>query len=243
MESTVQIWFRATDELDHNAVRAAEATLSVAELTRADRFRFAEDRRDYVIAHDLLRRALSQLEPVAPAAWEFDAGEHGKPFVKSSDLAFSLSHTRGFVACATSRHVRLGVDVERIDRPIDETEIAERFFARSEAESLERTPLDQRASRFMELWTLKEAWVKAIGLGLLQPLTELSFDFSQESRIGYNLPPNTPAHAEWTFALFAPLTSIRMAVAVSGMPGGFVTHPGPDGGHDAIGLRPFRTSY
>ena len=245
MSPTVQIWFLATDVLDADAVRAAEETLSVDELTRANRFRLAEDRRDYVVAHDLLRRALSRLESIPPADWLFEAGEHGKPFVRSSDLTFSLSHTRGFVACATSRRVRLGLDVERIDRAVNETEIAERFFARAEAEALERTSDDQKAPQFMELWTLKEAYVKAVGLGLLQPLTELSFDLSRETRIGYDLPLDVDRET-WTFALFAPLPSVRMAVAVSEESGEavrFIVRPADTAEHDVTGLRPFRTSF
>ncbi len=244
MNSAVQIWFLATDTLDADAVRAAEETLSADERTRANRFRFSEDRRDYVVAHDLLRRALSQLESIPPADWVFDAGEHGKPFVSSSDLTFSLSHTRGFVACAASRQVRLGLDVERVDRAVNDTEIAERVFARSEAEALERMPHDQRAPRFMELWTLKEAYVKATGLGLSQPLTELSFDLSQESRIGYSLPGDADREA-WAFALFAPSSSVRLAIAVSGKTGEsmqFIMHLADKAAH-APTLRPFRTSF
>jgi 4'-phosphopantetheinyl transferase len=211
----VHIWFRHTEQIDPQSIDAARATLSVGERARLERFQFQEDRRDYALAHDLLRRSLSRLAPVSPHEWTFESDAYGKPWVNPSGLAFSLSHTRGFVACAVARDLRVGLDIERIDRRIDALAIAGRFFSAPEATALERCRADRQAALFVELWTLREAYVKALGLGLSQPLTDLSFDLGEDACIRVAALPRAGRHP-WLFAVFAPSPQTRMAVAASG---------------------------
>src|SRR5262249_16802022 len=151
--------------LDGDAVASLDKHLSLEERVRRDRFYFGPDRRDFTIAHDLLRRALSKHGDVRPSDWRFDVNNYGKPSIESLDpqtraLSFSLSHTRGCVACAITSNALLGIDVERIDRSQRVQEIADRFFSKEEATWLGRCSDDLRHIRFTELWTLKEAFIK-----------------------------------------------------------------------------------
>jgi 4'-phosphopantetheinyl transferase len=239
----VHVWFRCTETLDAQAIDAACATLSPDERSRLERFQFQEDRRDYALAHDLLRRSLSRLAPVSPAEWMFESGEYGKPRVNPPGLAFSLSHTHGFVACAVARDLRVGLDIERIDRRIDAQAIADRFFSAPEATALERSVGDRQAALFVELWTLREAYVKALGLGLSQPLTDLSFDLDEDARIRVPALPGAGRHP-WLFAVFAPSPQTRMAVAASGSEGGplriVARSAGGPGDRDGVSIEPLR---
>src|SRR5207244_10970206 len=120
----VHIWFRQTASPSAAVLRAARATLSSDERAHCDRLRQPEDRRDYAFAHHLLRTSLSRYHPVLPVDWEFDANGFGKPCLRPSSAlphppSFNLSHTRGVVACAIATALPVGVDVERLDRPID----------------------------------------------------------------------------------------------------------------------------
>ena len=213
----IHIAYRHTDALDCETVTAAEATLSSLELARRDQFRLPEDRRDYTLAHDLLRRTLSRYAGVQPNEWNFKAGPYGKPFITSppiaSKLSFSLSHTRGLVACGVAAGREVGLDVERTDRELDIDGLAEQFFSSCEVNALRRYDGESRKVAFIELWTLKEAFVKAIGRGLSQPLNTFTFDLDRESPILLS-----PAAEEkalfWQFAVYAPSPSTRMAVAV-----------------------------
>jgi len=152
--------------------------LDDAEKRRAERFRFVEDRLAYVAAHALLRLALSAAAGGDPGAWRFEAGLRGKPRLAAvhglADLRFNLSHTRGMVTVALARGAEVGVDVERrARRGRLDLELAESRFAPEEAESLRALSDDaSRRERFLRLWTLKEAFVKATGRGLSQPLSE-----------------------------------------------------------------------
>ena len=202
----VRILYRYTEGLDSAAVELAEQHLSIEERGRRDQLHFEADRRDFTIAHDLLRRALSQYADVRPKDWRFATNDYGKPFIKSADpqlraLSFSLSHTKGCVACAITSGTSIGVDVETIDRSQLIQRVADRFFSKRETSWLRRCSDDLRSARFIELWTLKEAFLKAIGVGLSGSLAQGSFHLDDHKRIEFSPPPTFEAR-EWYFALF-----------------------------------------
>jgi 4'-phosphopantetheinyl transferase len=203
-------------------------TLSSEERAICNRFYFAEDGHDYANAHDLLRTALSQVAPVEPSQWRFERIGHGKPVILPSGAdgrnggdppSFNLSHTRGLVACAIAQRIVVGVDIERTDRVQDVLELAERFFSPLEIATIRDRPDDAaRALAFVELWTLKEAFIKAIGVGLSQPLSSMTFVLSGCDLIEFTAPAGFDPRI-WHFALFEPIPRVRLAVAAC--------HPAP----------------
>jgi 4'-phosphopantetheinyl transferase len=216
--SEVHIWYRATDA----SVRSALSLLSADERARHDRFLFARDRRDFAEAHALTRRVLSLYEDVAPADWMFEIAAGGKPFLPrgptgTSPLNFNLSHTHGLVACAVARGVDVGLDVELTDRAVNARGISMRYFTRAEDAFILACPEGERRARFIELWTLKEAYIKAVGRGLAHPLDKFGFALEGAGDLVFDPPPGESAD-EWTFALFAPAPQARMAVAIRGGP-------------------------
>jgi len=218
--SDVHLWFCKTQHLADEAMAAADRSLSTEERARRDRFRFAADRRDFAIAHDLLRRTLSRYADLSPADWQFTKNKFGKPSIDSRDphlaaISFSLSHTRGFVACGVTLTEALGVDVERADRSRSAMQIAESYFSKQEIASLRRQSDEMRRVRFAELWTLKEAFWKAIGVGLSGSLASASFQVEERGRIGFDPPPGVE-RAAWHFALFDLGGSAQLGVAVRG---------------------------
>jgi len=189
--------------------------VSDEERQKCARLRFAPDRRDYSLAHDLLRRCLSLQGGRAPADWRFITGAHGKPAIESTGkadhtLSFSVTHTRGMVACAIAAGRPVGIDVEQTDRLDGLQEIADRCFTREEAGYLRASPEHTRDIRFVELWTLKEAALKATGEGLSRPLDTVRFSVHHGNSLRFygNEPRN------WHFALFAPSPTKRLAVAI-----------------------------
>jgi 4'-phosphopantetheinyl transferase len=240
----IQIWYHLTEGLDQTDVARALSVLSDAERQRSQRFMFARDRRDYAAAHALTRAALSRCGDLTPEQWRFQEGPEGKPSLAADAgapaLTFNLSHTHGLVACVVAPGADVGIDVEGIDRPVGAEEIAARFFSPSEQADLARCPADQRARRFFELWTLKEAYIKALGKGLSHALNTFGFALDDPGAIGF-MPPADADTAMWQFALFAPTDRHRMAVAVRG--GRDRVWRMDATSHDeAIGLLPVRTS-
>lgn len=169
------------------------AVLDVDELRRADRLRREEDRRAWTAAHTLLRHALSTVDPARPAdAWTFDRTAEGRPYVASQApgtapdrpaLDFSLSHTRDWVACAVGIGARCGIDVERVRALSDLAALEQRVLAEAERASLEGLRTEARLEHFYRLWTLKEAWGKATGVGILLPLEHLVFDVAHDDTV------------------------------------------------------------
>lgn len=175
----ITVWAASLDAVPDTLWPRAESVLDPAERERAKRFRFERDRRSYAAAHVLKRMmpTVSTAGAVAPQAWTFDTGPYGRPAVASGGGAhFNLSHCDGLVACAVSRAAEPGIDVENLDRVVP-WDIAESCFADDEAKWLYGLPPTGRDAGFLRLWTLKEAYIKATGLGLSQALKAFAIGF------------------------------------------------------------------
>jgi len=134
---------------------------------------------EHLAGRALLRTVLSRHAEVAPTAWRIEEDDRGKPFIAApagAGLSFNLSHAGGVVVCAvTTSERRIGVDVEDLRRKVAVLKVAERFFAPAEARQLAALPPGEQIQRFYALWTLREAYLKARGLGLALPLDRLEF--------------------------------------------------------------------
>ncbi|MDB4929139.1 MAG: 4-phosphopantetheinyl transferase [Myxococcaceae bacterium] len=170
---------------------------------------------EFLCGRALLRAALSAWSPVAHDAWRFSLNAHGRPAVEhpASEVFFNLSHTRGLVALALGRDPAVGVDVERLDRAVRPLEVADRFFSPDEVAGLRALPDARHRDRFLALWTLKEAYIKARGMGLALPLREFSFAPDDEPVRVRFAPSLDDDAARWRFARVDLDSGHRVAVA------------------------------
>jgi 4'-phosphopantetheinyl transferase len=174
------------DELsDELSEKIFQSFLSSDEQKRNQRYRHMRDRRLNLMARMMIRTLLSSRVPeVRPVEWIFDRDIYGKPFISGPGdevgkrFHFNISHTDGLVAVALSEQGPVGVDVENAARVTDYQGLARRFFAPVEAGLMKDCDESSRAERFFRIWTLKEAYVKAIGKGLAHGLD--SFWFGSE---------------------------------------------------------------
>lgn len=192
------------------------ALLDEAEQARAARFHFERDRLTYIAAHALGRVLLSHRAGGAPQAWRFETGDHGKPEAMmpagTPRLRLNLSHTRGLAAAALTERHDIGIDVEWLDRKAASMDLARRFFAPTECDQLAAVPAERAGATFLAFWTLKEAYVKAIGKGLAQPLDSFAFTLDPLAiRFDATL-ADDPAH--WLFRQFRPTPGHLMALAL-----------------------------
>jgi 4'-phosphopantetheinyl transferase len=213
--SVVCAYYWSTHALTDAQIVAARHRLSIEERERAERLAIATDRRDFIAAHALLRVMLGTYLGVASDRIDFATDPHGKPMLHgqpdSSPLGISLSHSRGLVACALADDRAVGVDVQPIDGTVDVMTIARRFFAPEEVAALNACVPQQRASRFCEMWTLKEALFKALGLGLGLPLDSASF-LVQDDDVPF-ISRSPLIDAEWSFVVADVAGTHRLAVA------------------------------
>jgi len=170
----VDVWFADPALLPAGAERVAERAFSAAERARHERLRRARDKTLYLAAHLCIRAALAHATATHVREWQIEYDPDGRPLaVGPTPPAISISHTDGLVACAVGYADGLGVDVERADRRVNAPAIARRDFSEREREELATWPEAERTRRFLEYWALKEAYLKARGIGLRVPLRQI----------------------------------------------------------------------
>ena len=167
-----------TAGLTSGIVEALMPRLTPEERVRRDRYVRDADRQAFVVTRALVRAVLSQHGPSAPDAWRFVTNAHGCPSVVDTQagaprLEFNVSHTGGLVALAVARGHRVGIDVEDARRVVRE-DLAGRFFAPAEVADLRGLPAAEQPRVFFDYWTLKEAYLKARGIGIGLPLAEIT---------------------------------------------------------------------
>jgi len=221
-QNEIHLWYqdldRGTTEL---LVERHWDLLSPDEQQKFQTFKIEAKRREYLMTRAVVRHVLSKYAPVPPQDWIFSQTAYGCPEIQHPHLAqplrFNLSHSGNLVVCAVGFQCELGVDVEYIKNGENLFEIAQSHFSRSEVESLSRLSGQAQIQRFYEYWTLKEAYIKARGMGLAIPIQNFSFELSdtQGSPIriltGQNLDENPDA---WRFKLLRPTEKHQLALAV-----------------------------
>lgn len=226
-EFEAHVWLARPDEIaDPHLLGRYLALLDPEERRRHRRLRGEPARREFLVAHALARLALSRYAAVAPREWIFATGEHGRPEISGPEgappLRFNLSHTRGLVACAVTREAQIGVDVESGARRGRLLKVAERFFGESELRALRALAPEQQKRRFLEYWTLKEAYLKARGSGISLPLRGFQFEIHEgrrEIRVAFDPELVRDEPERWQFSLQHPTDSHTLAVAIH-RPGG-----------------------
>jgi 4'-phosphopantetheinyl transferase len=126
-----------------------------------------------------LREVLGAYLGIAAGQVSLTHGEYGRPaLAKTHDpsLGFNWSHSGNHALIAVGRGVAPGIDLELLRPRPRALEIAARYFSDDEAEALAALPADSRAAAFLELWTAKEAVLKALGRGLAFGLDRLTID-------------------------------------------------------------------
>jgi 4'-phosphopantetheinyl transferase len=143
--------------------------LNSKEKARAERFYFPRDRRRFSQFRGFLRFLMGQYLQEPPERISLETNPNGKPFLSPQKgipkIFFNLAHSEDLALFAFTTVGDLGVDVEKLKDPYDGEKLAERYFSPQESGYLSSIPQNERAMAFFRLWTLKEAYLKAMGLG------------------------------------------------------------------------------
>ncbi len=151
---------------------AAAAVFDPHERDRAARFVFPRDRNRFLRAHHVLKILLGAYLGVPPATVRVAREQHGKPVLACRSFGFNLSHSGDYGLIAVSRVANVGVDLEVLQLPKDARRLAASVFSAPELESLARVSDEALDRAFFACWTRKEAYLKALGVGLtLDPAT------------------------------------------------------------------------
>ncbi|MGB8942189.1 MAG: 4'-phosphopantetheinyl transferase superfamily protein [Streptomyces sp.] len=223
----VKLWFCPNDELDPGiATTLASHWLDEQEQDIARHFLFERDRRQYLVAHALVRRVLALESGIPEAEAVIWRSSRGRPFLQKPaeglprggrELDFNLSHAHGHNLLGVVRRHRIGVDVERLDRGGRSLDAIVETFARQEREWVALAAAGvERDRRALRLWTLKEAYSKGRGLGLGLPFDSFAFTLADDRGVlSFRPPDDAPAgRGRWRFAELEPEPGVLAAVAV-----------------------------
>lgn len=212
----VSVFIADTRAFGAAAGRVAQSVswMTPEELARYGRFRHEGDRLMFALGRLMARTLVGRALGVDPESWSWREGPHGRPEIDQpdSDLHFNLSHSAGLVICAIARGRAVGVDVEDLSRRAPDWALVERYCSPAEADDI-RTHGDRWRDRFLTYWTLKEAYLKARGLGISVALADIAFTAGpNDLRIGF-VRSLAGTNDRWAFHLWQPGARHLAAVA------------------------------
>jgi len=144
--------------------------LSSDERERADRFRSENDKKRFIISRGQLRKSLSSYLKVSPSDLAFSYNKYGKPSIRSEHnpekIKFNVSHSKNLVVFAITQDREVGIDLEYIRKVNNADKIVRRYFGEEENQFYYSLPESKKKLAFFTLWTRKEAYSKARGMGI-----------------------------------------------------------------------------
>jgi 4'-phosphopantetheinyl transferase len=212
----VHVWAASLDR-PADEVAALSRGLSEEERDRAERFRHAASRHEFIVARAVLRALLGECLGLEPSEVRFSQTARGKPRLDGPDppLSFNVSHSHGLALFALTSRCEVGVDLERVRPFSDEMGLAERFFTPREAAALRALNARGRLETFFRLWTRKEAYLKAHGLGLSYGLERVEVSHAPEDPAHIvHIDGDREAAARWSLRTLAPAPGYVGALAL-----------------------------
>ena len=192
--------------------------LNEAEHDRLRKIVHQHRKNEYLTTRALVRTVLSKYTGCHPRSLCFCSTKQGKPELLdaagATPLRFNLSNTTGLVALIVNLNQSVGVDVEAIRRDISDVSF-ERWFTPKESSVINASPPSLKQLRFFQFWTLKEAFLKALGTGLTTPLDAFEFEIVEFDQIELSLFDQlrtTPD--EWQFSMMRPTDNHILSIAV-----------------------------
>ena len=200
-------------DLDSEVSRlAASGLLSEDEVDRATRFHFEQHRNRFVCCRGIVRMILSAYLHCAARDIHFEYGPNGKPLVDG--LYFNVAHSNGLALVAVSISHEIGVDVETVRWLNDFDELVSRFFCRRESQLFARVPNKLKPAAFFNLWTRKEALLKATGEGIAYSLNRVDVTFLPDEPPCVLSMPGDDSWQDWRIKEITPAAGCVGALAV-----------------------------
>ncbi len=214
----VHIWCIQID-MPFHITTSFNKILSNGEKYTAKRFRSEGDRRRYIVSHGALRKILGKYLQTDPQIIQYIYSPFGKPLLPSDingkQLYFNLSHSDEYALCAVTLNQPIGIDLENIHPAPDIEAMARHFFSFKENEMIFTHPPDQRLQFFYNLWTLKEAYLKATGKGI-RNLNNIEISLSQNGLPSVIDKENKSASDDWTILQLKPAAGYAAGLVVEG---------------------------
>lgn len=220
LETEAHIWITYIDkQCDRKLLEEYRAILSEDEQKRYKSFFFEHHRNQYLVSHALLRTTLSSYVNIPPNNWIFSYNFYGRPKICkppcTPELRFNLSRTQGIAVCLIASNIDVGIDIESEKNLNDPKLLYGHVLSPVEISRLQRVSGQTLKKKFLIYWTLKEAYIKAIGTGLSFPLTQVSFKLHPHGSAHISFDTKQKDNpSDWQFAYFSPTPKHILALAL-----------------------------
>ncbi len=211
----VPVWFANTHGAPDASWSGWRCWLRDEELDTATHFGSPTVRQQFLVGRALMRAMLSKFSGREAHQIPFKWGRYGKPMWGEPEVSlfFNLAHTTGAVVCGCTVEGDVGIDLERADRKVN-LALADRYFAPEEVSRLRKLDSAKQAQHFLALWTMKEAFLKAIGTGLVTPLDSFACEPTPHGGQLLRCPEAFGPPEHWRLTRFALGTSYLGAIAL-----------------------------
>lgn len=192
--NAVHVWYLNDQEVNCPfLLRQYYSLLSPDEKEKLEKLSIPKKKHQFLIVRAVTRSLLSLYLNVNAKTLKFCTNENGKPYLINNETEdkffFNISHTEKMIVWAISRNREVGVDVEYTSKKRNVLEIAQNYFSTQEWRDLKILPTTERNEKFFELWTLKEAYVKAHGRSITSQMKNDSFFDSTQCQF-WHIQPN-----------------------------------------------------
>jgi 4'-phosphopantetheinyl transferase len=215
-EYETHIW-RAKLDLSKDEINQLIKILAEDERVKAYRFRFPEHQQRYIAARGILRRLLGFYFKIKADNIEFEYNSRGKPqianFLNAINLQFNVSHSQDLALYGITCDRRIGIDLEYRRNIDDADKIARRFFSPAESALISSLKGEEQKQVFFQLWTAKEAYLKATGLGLAGGLDKVEIALKPQAIALLSVGETSENAANWSLDSFIPQPNYIATVA------------------------------
>ena len=218
LQNEIHLW-RANLNLPSVIIETLASCLSAEEKKRAERFRFKQHRDRFIAGRGILRYLLANYLQINSENVIFEYSDRGKPKIapalNQNNLQFNLSHAQDLALYGFNYQRIIGVDLEYIKDNIDYKQLAKRFFTTQELQLINSYPIREQKTIFFQLWTAKEAYLKATGDGLAGSLDQIEFtlDYNHQLHL-VDIKPAPAQVSHWLINNFIPQDNFIATIAV-----------------------------
>jgi len=186
--NTVAVWRINMSLIQSESFAKMRTCLSDREKQRLEKFSHANAAQQYLISRYATRNIIAHYLKCKTTEFDFEYNRYGKPSINAANhtlsrLHFNLSHSGDTILLALSAAAEVGIDVEHDRTRCDVLKLAQRFFHPLEFQQLIQLPKAQQRHGFYDVWTRKEAFVKAIGTGMQLPFNRFQVSLDASPRL------------------------------------------------------------
>ena len=178
----LHIWFVDLDSITYD-YRQAFNQLPLKDKERLQAIQTENKREISIKRHVILLQILSYYLNKDISEINLEYNEYGKPYLELTEIKFNISNSYNFLLVGITMGNELGVDIEKFRSNVEFDKLVERYFTKNEKDFFTTLSETKKEVFFFDLWTMKEAILKATGLGMRLPLNSFEFPLEENDEL------------------------------------------------------------